>query len=166
MTDINNYKLTTLLNVTFIRKNKKYIKDIFILMNDSIKKNIMEKENTQYFADTTYDAVPHQNSHMKLFVLLSYNKLKNKILLCTMALIYNENTETLETIFKFLKINYFFNPTLITVDFGKAGLKVITKLLPKTRIFPCYFHLIRRLKIHIKSLNSTNKVIKRSAKNL
>ncbi len=65
-------------------------------MNDSIKKNIMEKENTQYFADTTYDAVPHQNSHMKLFVLLSYNKLKNKILLCTMALIYNENTETLE----------------------------------------------------------------------
>ena len=38
MTDINNYKLTTLLNVTFIRKNKKYIKDIFILMNDSMKK--------------------------------------------------------------------------------------------------------------------------------
>ena len=56
----------------------------------------MEKEITQYFADTAYDAVPPQNSHMKLFVLLSYNKFKNKILLCTMALIYNENTETLE----------------------------------------------------------------------
>lgn len=71
-----------------------------------------------------------------------------------MALINNENTETLETIFKFLIINYYFNPSLITVDFGKASLKVITKLFPKTRIFPCYFHLIKRLKLHIKNLNS------------
>ena len=48
MTDIKNYKLTTLLNVSFIRKNKKYEKDIFTLMNDAMKKNILEKQNIQF----------------------------------------------------------------------------------------------------------------------
>ncbi len=70
-------------------------------MNEKMKKNIMEKDNIQYFADTTYDAVPPQNSHMKLFVLLSYNKICNKILLCMLALINNENAETIEKILNF-----------------------------------------------------------------
>lgn len=66
MTDNKGYKLTTQLKVEFKRKNKIYIKDIFIIMNEKMKKNIMEKDNIQYFADTTYDAVLPHNSHMKL----------------------------------------------------------------------------------------------------
>ena len=83
-----------------------------------------------------------------------------------LALINNENAETIEKILNFLKINFQLNPELITVDFGKAGLKAINKIFPNARIFPCYFHMIRRLCLHIKNLKSSNKVIKRAAKNL
>ena len=95
MQDNNNYNLTTKLSVQFKRKN--------ILMNEKMKKNIMLNDNIQYFGDTTYDCVPPQNRGIKLFVLLSYNKKFNKLLLCALALIYNENIETLEEIFKYLK---------------------------------------------------------------
>ena len=74
----------------------------------------MLNDNIQYFGDTTYDCVPPQNRGLKLFVLLCYNKKYNKILLCTLALIYNENKEILEEIFKFLKKNFNFQPSLIT----------------------------------------------------
>ena len=166
MKDITGYNLTTRLTVEFIRKNKKYKKDIFILMNSKMKKNLILKDNIQFFADTTYDCVPPHNCKMKLFILLAYNKNLNKILLCMMALIFNENKETLESIFKFLKLNYEFDPQLITVDFGKAGYNAISNIFPKARIFPCYFHLIRRLIIHLKNLRSKNKVLQRAAKNI
>ena len=166
MKDIHDYKLTTKLRVEFKRKNKTYNKDIYIIMNEQMKKNISLKDNIQYFGDTTYDCVPPQNNKMKLFALLCYNKKSNKILLCMLALIYNENAETLETIFNFLKHNYFFKPDLITLDLGKAGLKAIKSIYPDIRIFPCYFHLIRRIILHIKNLKSKNSVIKRCAKNL
>ena len=83
-----------------------------------------------------------------------------------LALIYNENRETIETILKYLKLNFNFNPPVITLDFGKAGYLAFKNIFPKTRIFPCYFHLILRLIIHIKNLRSDNKVIKRASKNL
>ena len=76
-------------------------------MNKKMKENIQLKENIQYFADTTYDCVPPQSNKMKLFVLMAFNKKLNKNLLCILALIQNENTETLEAIFKFLKLNFF-----------------------------------------------------------
>jgi hypothetical protein len=64
-----------------------------------------------------------------------------------MALIYKENTETLETMFNYLKINYFFNPSLITVDFGKAGLKVISKLFTKNKDISLLFSFNKAIKI-------------------
>ena len=67
-------------------------------------------------------------------------------------LINEEKSETLEKIILFLK-NYQFNPELIIVDLGKAGLNAIAKAFPYTRIFPCYFHMIRRFCMHVKSLN-------------
>lgn len=152
MQDNNNYNLTTKLSVQFKRKNKIYHKNIYILMNEKMNKNIMLNDNIQYFGDTTYDCVPPQNRGIKLFVLLSYNKKFNKLLLCALALIYNENIETLEEIFKYLKKNFNFNPDLITVDFGKAGYIAIKNIFPNIRIFPCYFHLIRRMVIHIKKI--------------
>ena len=90
----------------------------------------------------------------------------NKILLCALALIYNENKETLESIYKYLKLNYNFYPKLFAVDFGRAGYVSIKNIFPKTRIYPCYFHLIRRLIIHIKNLKSNNKILKRASKDL
>ena len=83
-----------------------------------------------------------------------------------LALIYNENIETFETIYNYLKLNYNIQPPLITIDFCKANYIAIKKIFPNTRIFPCYFHLIRRLIIHLKTLRSNNSVIKTTAKNL
>ena len=166
MQDNNNYNLTTKLTIIFQRRNKTYNKNIYILMNAKMKNNIMLNDNIQYFGDTTYDCVPPQNRGLKLFVLLCYNKKYNKILLCTLALIYNENKETLEEIFKFLKKNFNFQPSLITVDLGKAGYIAIKNIFPNTRIYPCYFHLVRRFILHLKYLRSNNKVLKRNSKNL
>lgn len=55
---------------------------------------------------------------------------------------------------------------MITVDFGKTEYIALKKIFPHIRIFPCYFHIIRRFIIHIKNLRSRNKVLKRNAKNL
>ena len=68
------------------------------------------------------------------------------------SLIMIENTETSENIFRYLKINYYFNPSLKAVNLGKAGLKAIYNIFLNTKIFPCYFHLMRRLNLHIKNL--------------
>lgn len=127
-----------------------------------MKKNLVLEGNIQFFADTTYDVIPPQNKGMKSFVMLTFNNKLNKVLLCLLALIY----KTLEEIFKYLENNYSFNPNVLTVDFGKAGYLAISKVFPSTRIFPCYFHLIRRLVLHIKNLRSKNKLVKRNAKNL
>ena len=131
-----------------------------------MKENIQLIDNIHYFGDTTFDVIPPQNKGMKLFELLAYNNKFNKIYLCLMALIYNENKETLEAIFNFLKLNYNFYSNLFTVDFGKAGYLAIQNIFSKTRIFPCFFHLIRRLILHLKYLRSKNKLVKRNAKNL
>ena len=107
MKDKKEYNLTTKLIVNFIRKGKKYVKDIFIFMNATMKQNILLKENIQHLQILHMIVCPHNLTHLKLFLLLIYNKTKNKILLCMLALIYNENCETLECIFKYLKKQLF-----------------------------------------------------------
>ena len=61
MTNIKDYKLTTQLKVEFITK------ELFILMNEQMNKNILDKDNLQNFFDTTYNIFHPQKSHMKLF---------------------------------------------------------------------------------------------------
>ena len=114
-------------------------------MNLEMKNNITLEGNIQYFADTTYKCCPPQSKGMKLFEILAYNEKSNKTLLYLLALIYNENKETTEEIFYYLKTNFNYSPKLFTLDFGKAGYNPINKIFPNCRIFPCYFHIIRRL---------------------
>ena len=80
--DMNNYKLTSKINVTFKRKNKLYKKNIYLLMNKKMKENINLEGNIQYFSDSTYKYIPSQNKGKKLFIILAYNEKLNKILLC------------------------------------------------------------------------------------
>ena len=60
-------------------------------------------------------------------------------------------------------MNYNFYPKLFTVDFGRVGYISIKNVFQRTRIYPCYFHLIRSFIIHIKNIKSNNKVLKRTA---
>ena len=67
---INEENITTKLKVNFIRKNKTFEKDIFILMTNELKNNLISEDNTQYFADCTYYAIPPNKSKYKLFLIL------------------------------------------------------------------------------------------------
>lgn len=60
---------------------------------------------------------------IKMQILLSYNKNENKILICNICLIKNENYETLNSIINYLKSNYQFEPKVMTVDFCKVAYK-------------------------------------------
>ena len=131
-----------------------------------MKENINLEGNIQYFADSTYKCIPPQNKGAMLFIILAYNEKLNKTLLCTINLIYNENKETFSEIFKFLKLTYQFNSKLFTVDLARGCYLAILEQFPNCRIFPCYFHIIRRLIIHLNNIKSENGVIKRAAKNL
>ena len=74
---INEENITTKLKVNLIRKNKTFEKDIFILMTNELDNNLISEDNTQYFADCTYYAIPPNKSKYKLFLILAFNK-KNK----------------------------------------------------------------------------------------
>lgn len=59
MKDKKEYNLTTKLTVNFIRKGKKYVKDIFIIMNATMKQNILLKENIQHLQILHMIVCPH-----------------------------------------------------------------------------------------------------------
>ena len=66
MTDNNNKNILTGLKVEFTRKNKKYIKDLYIIMTNEMIKNIKEEDNIQFFSDTTYYSIPPQCKWLKM----------------------------------------------------------------------------------------------------
>ena len=75
-----------------------------------------------------------------MWVLLTYNKILNKTLICNITLIKNENFETFDIIFKYLKNEYNFNPAIMTTDFNKAAYKAFKLNFSTIRMVPCLFH--------------------------
>ena len=55
-----NADIVTGIKVEFTRKNKTFIKDLYIIMTSDMIQNIKEPENIQYFSDTTYYCIPPQ----------------------------------------------------------------------------------------------------------
>ena len=88
-----------------------------------MKNNIKEKGNIQYFSDCTYFCIPPQCKSLKMWVLLAYKKNLNKIIICNISLVKNENYETFDIIIKYLKSEYNFYPSIMTVDFCKSAYK-------------------------------------------
>ena len=85
-----------------------------------MENNLTNNNNIQYFADTTYNAVPSTNKKFKLWVLIAFNKeVQHSILYC-LALIKNENKETFLTNFEYLINKYKFYPKLIIIDLGRG----------------------------------------------
>ena len=85
----DNKQIVTILSVNFIRKNKKYKKDIYIIMNEEMESNIKEKDNIQFFTDITYYAILPKPVKYKILILLSSNNKEFKSILCSIALIAN-----------------------------------------------------------------------------
>ena len=101
----DNKQIVTILSMNFIRKNKKYKKDIYIIMNEEMESNIKEKDNIQFFTDIAYYAIPPKPVKYKILILLAFNNKEFKSILYSIALIANENKETLIKFMNFLKIN-------------------------------------------------------------
>lgn len=92
-----------------------------------------------------------------LFILIAFNKKNNKTELCCISLIQNENKESFYSIYKYLIDNYNLKLSLITCDCNAVHIIAIYKLSPSTNILLCYFHIIRRLIIHLPDIRSKNK---------
>ena len=101
-----------------------------------------------------------------MWILLSYNKNGNKILIYNISLIKNENFETFDSIINYLKNNYQFEPKVMIVDFCKTAYKAFKTNYKNIRMFACFFHLMQRLTLHLPQLKDKNKTIKKKAKNL
>ena len=65
----NNNNIVTGIKVEFIKKNKTYIKDIYIRMTKDMIQNIKEPENIQYFSDKGYYCIPSQCKSLKMWIL-------------------------------------------------------------------------------------------------
>ena len=164
----NNDKIVQTSIVTFIRKDKTYNKKIYYIMTNTMKECL--KANTdkhnQFFIDITYYAIPRNNDNFKLCVIMAFNKENKMTELCSLVLIKNENVETIVEILTFLQKNYNFNPTLITSDCALSFAIAIKKTFPQCIHILCYYHVIKRIILHLKELKSKNKELKRKAKNL
>lgn len=106
--EIMNFKISDntvvkKLEVSFERKNKQNVKNIFSIMIKEMEHNLKTLSNIQYFSDVTYYCIPPNIHKFRLFILLSFNKEKYKTLLCNISLISNEYIETFQTILEFLK---------------------------------------------------------------
>ena len=102
--------------------------------------NLINTNIQQYFADTTYHAIPPTVRKFKLFIISGFNLKDKNSHICCYALIQNEKFETYFKIFSVLKNTYNFNPKMITIDFSKALTKAINMNFPEGIIIKCYFH--------------------------
>ena len=165
--EIDNEKITNVLNVSFYRNSKEYNKKIYILMTSKMKHDIKDNENNiQVFCDTTYHALPSKNTHFKLWLLVGFNKIIFKTIILCIALIKNENEETFKKIFKYLKDRFDFNPPNITMDMCKAQILAAREIFPTSNIILCFFHYIQRIIKHLPQIKSTNLIKKQKAKDL
>ena len=163
---INNKKIVTKIYTNFIRNNINYKKEIYIIMNEEMEKNIILEDNSQYFADITYYALPPKPQKYKIFAILAFNNKLFKSVLCNISLIANENKETLITLFEYLKEKYKWNPKLVSIDFSDAEYNAFLYVFPQIQFIPCFFHFIVNISKRIKDLKSKEKKKKESAKNL
>ncbi len=107
-----------------------------------MEKNIIDKDISQYFSDTTYNSVPYNNKRLKLWVLVAFNKRVQHTILCASVLLYNENKETILTILDYLYQKYKFYPEIMTIDFGQGPYTAIKEKYPEIIIVLCFYHYL------------------------
>ena len=140
-----------MLYITFTRSNITYNKKAYIYLTKVMKDNLIKNNNmhSQFFQIAYNNVILSQIKNFKLYILIAFNNEKQKSELCSLVLISNENVETSNNIYQYLYKKYKFQPTKITVDHQKAHNIFIPNIYPSCCIIICYFHIIRRLVIHL-----------------
>lgn len=75
----NNQNISNYIEVNFKRNNKKYNKNIYFYITNTME-TILEKTEaiTQWFMVFTYYAIHRNNNELKLLLLIGYNKSEKK----------------------------------------------------------------------------------------
>ena len=132
-----------------------------------MKFNLGDKDNIkQWFMDATYYAVPRKNDNFKLLIILGFNLKENTNVLGAIILIKNEKKETFIKIFNYLTEYYKFYPETINVDCNIAQILAIKHIYKECNIILCFYHILKRLIIHLPQIRSKDKKIKKSVKYL
>ena len=63
-------------------------------------------------------------------------------------------------IFEYLYKKYNFVPDLITMDFCRGPYSAIKNFFPNSRIYPCLFHFMQRVILHLPELKSKDIILK------
>lgn len=119
------------------------------LSNYKINQNSSRDAISQYFIDITYKCRPKSYYRYKLVVIIGYDILFCKAVLCCFALILDELTTTFNFLFYILNKYYQFNPHIITCDFETSLRKSLKIIFPNMRIFPCYYHYVKNIRKNI-----------------
>lgn len=80
-----------MLNMCFIRDNKCFSKPIYIILSNYMRENLQNQNIYQFFTVVTYYVTPTSLKKFKIFSILGFDSKEIKTVLCTLALILNEN---------------------------------------------------------------------------
>ena len=152
--DENNNRMTYIIEYVHYNKIKKSNENLnmYIIMNKNMYNEIKNQNIYQYFGDATFRCVPPSFRTYRLYVISGFNILNKRTKILSYILIPNETEMTYLEMFKNLKNKFGFQPRFFTMDFNKASCKALKKIFPNIYIIKCFFHYVKSLFKHIKSL--------------
>ena len=152
--DENNNQMTYIIEYVHYNKIKKSNENLnmYIIMNKNMCNEIKNQNIYQYFGDATFRCVPPSFRTYRLYVISGFNILNKRTKILSYILIPNETEMTYLEMFKNLKNKFGFQPRFFTMDFNKASCKALKKIFPNIYIIKCFFHYVKSLFKHIKSL--------------
>ena len=155
---LNNMKINNENNVCYnhlykvVEKNETRTYNIFHIITEPMRINIIKKSIKQTFIDVSFKCVPPGLSNYKILVLSGFDLEEKKSKLLSLALIPNQKETTIIKFVNIMKNTYLFNHLIITSDFGKSLIKSIRSVY-HIKWVPCLFHFAQCQVKYLKKLN-------------
>jgi hypothetical protein len=127
------------------------------LSNYKINSNSEKKAISEYFIDITYKCKPKSIYKYKLVLILGYDIVLSKPVICCFALIVDKLTTIFNFLFYLLNQYYNFQPKIITCDVESSIRKSSKIIFPDVHLFPCYYHYIQNIKKNLLKTFNYNK---------
>ena len=148
ITDIN-YKLNQ--SGKDIEKHE----SVIIITTKKMRDNVNNKFINNYFIDVTYKILPKNRKSYKLLTISGFDEKKNLTIILFLILIIHEDYKSFYLIFKYLNLNFNFNPNNIHIDFSQAERKALLQenlFNSKPIIISCLFHFTQSVFRKMKNL--------------
>lgn len=119
------------------------------LQNYKINENSEKYAISQYFIDVTFTCVPKSKYKYKTLIIIGYDSILNKSVLCCISLIMDWLTSTYLFLFNKLKEKFNFCPNIITCDYEYPLHIALNHIFPKCKIYGCYYHFIKNARTNL-----------------